>query len=256
MSKALCIAAAAWLAAGAAWAQLGWDAMPPADAVLAVTFDSMCGLDGARGIFPSNGVGFAFTTSGELLGQGGGGYTRYASRPEYSFCSGTNDQPFSVSFWLYMFSLNVNAGYVSKANTPNPPNEWIVISRAGNAIGLLCYGDGPRAVGNYIQRTSVSSFTSNRWWHMAFTYPGGSRTAGMTGATLTVNATNAALGAIDQGGTYTSMVATTQDLYVGTTQGTGGYAINGLMDDVVIFNRVISRSEILELYQAGKAKGR
>jgi hypothetical protein len=164
------------------------------------------------------------------------GSSSYISIPDnndFSFTNGTNDLPFTVSFNL---KINNTSGYkdiISKYTAGN--YEW-EIRIDGINLEVALYNQTASA---YLYSTTTGGvFVAGNQYKVTITYTG----SGVgTGIEIYVN--NIVTGGSKQTvGAYTKMTNTTSPVLFGKSA-TNGFWLNGILDDVVFWNRVLTSTE-------------
>jgi len=181
------------------------------------------------------------------------GSSGYVSIPDSSslvFGTGGTDRPFSVSTWVK--PLN-NAGYaVAIGKEPyvqlgfgdDPTREWQLISWTDGNIYFACYGN--TGVNRITRYGPNSKLTPGKWHNVVATYTGSNTSAGLKifidGVRMDTSA--------DDHGNYTGMPNSSNPVTIGLAN-LQELNANGSMDDVRIYNRVLSTSEIQQLFKKG-----
>ncbi len=116
-------------------------------------------------------------------------------------------------------------GFMLARYLNNDSLEWRISTTGQNWIGGT---------------TSSNSFVVGQWYHVAATYDGSMMRVYMNGVENT-------------GGSFPKALTgnvrnSTASLYVGRDSGTG-YLFNGLIDEVRVYDRALSSSEVMDLYQ-------
>lgn len=142
---------------------------------------------------------------------------------------------FSISFWMKPYDISSAPRLVSKQGSPNSGYNVILYS---NYIRFTLYGTS-----SYLQMNSnyqLSSTDIGHWKHVACTYDG-------TTASIYLN------GVLDRSLSYSQTITTNSDsLRIGGSGGSQFY-FNGTMDEVRMYDRDISATEVAALY-AGFSK--
>jgi hypothetical protein len=150
-----------------------------------------------------------------------------------------NPITFSISCWfnisnIYLNDFSTLVGAKDSAATAN----WceLDITYEGAQV-YLYYQNG--AATNYLA-TSSTTINENQWYHIV-------ATVNPTGTgTLYLNAVSQQFGAGGSGGT----TAPAENLHIGSAGDyTGGQFFPGFIDNVMIWNRVLSQTEARELYE-------
>jgi hypothetical protein len=163
--------------------------------------------------------------------------TKYAQMPSNAVLDAVQEGNYTISAWFYPYS--------TPPNLSSADQHWAIVSKAGWHMGLV-YSPGNRfAVRHYLSGnvlkgpTSTGTYALNTWHHVAGVV---SKTAGTV--TLYVN------GSV--GGSVTFPADSAAREY-GTTpfrigKGSSNWAANGKVDQVRIYNRVLSAAEVSDLY--------
>lgn len=164
----------------------------------------------------------------------------------FSFNSGSPDKPFSVSFWLGGGDYPAIYGVMSKGNNVSDlTNEWSLLIWS-NWIYFYCFDK----TNSGAQMNAYGPFGySPNWRHCVLTYDG---SGSYSGVNFYTNTTNHPL-SNGTSGTYTGMKNTNRPLTIGML-GSSGLPFNNKLDEIAIFNRVITTTEIAELYNGGNGK--
>ncbi len=157
-------------------------------------------------------------------------------------------------------ALNINNGYAiaTIANMPTSSNQrtislWVKLNTF-NSLGfnyIYSYGPGSSANGVYLNATTVNHYalnfgnntnhsistphTLNTWVHYAFTYDGSRSRIYKNGILI---------------GTTVQNISTVSNnsFSMGVTEGGGIGYLNGAVDELKIYNRALSASEVYEIY--------
>ena len=173
------------------------------------------------------------------------GTDQYINAGKYTSVQFQATDAFSLSAWININATTTGADFiVSNGRGPTPPyNGWGLEINGANTIRLDLTDD------NQNQLTIDSSgltLNTNTWYHIVFTYDGSNSATGMnfylngslTSKTIFRNQT---LGTI----TYTSDM----NLNIGAREN-GVKPWNGDIDEVAIFNKVLSANKIQQIYDA------
>jgi hypothetical protein len=184
-------------------------------------------------------------------------YVDIADNNDFSFTNGTNDVPFSISFWAMFDAFSSTGSWlVSKRQNDTNLQEWQVAYSLSGAVRILSVSlaSGSNLNTNRIDAISNSNiFSTGVWYHIALTYDG---SANQSGLNIYVDgALNVASRA--QVGTYVGMTNTASV----TTVGQGRFVLNqaikhrGKIDDLAIWkNRELTLAEVQFIYNAGSGR--
>lgn len=190
--------------------------------------DSVGGHDGTL----TNGPAWA---SGQLGGAVSlDGSNDYINVPHDNTLSLTT---FSMSAWIYPTALSGWQGIVVKGFTPNVANYYFNVHN--DEIGFGFYNNGWEDFA-----TTTANLSTNRWYHAAVTFED-STGEGKIYLDGVLHST---------GTTAKSPLPNSDSLVLGRTETTGEYW-PGLLDDIRIYDKLLSAPEIADLASAGGGGG-
>ena len=184
--------------------------------------------------FGTGEVGQAFSLNGT------NGYVEAADNANLNF--GTGD--FTVDLWVNFSNLAGEQVLIEKWSTSPTLQGWTLTkldpadTRGGNTVFLATPG-GNRYLGSGLLDTQAA-IQSNLWNHYALTRQSGTFTLYLNGV------------AVDSAALVTDLNAPGITLKIGSRLG-GSAFLNGLVDEVEVFSRALSQTEIQGIYQAGSA---
>ncbi len=142
----------------------------------------------------------------------------------------------TIEAWVNPFSNNVYGGIVSKKQWTGGTTGYH-LARGNNKQFYFGWGDGS------VRDTLVSSSVENNVWsHVVATFMNGAVKIYVNGA---LNNEKTSL--------ISSIASNTYYVSIGSTQG-ATYSFNGLIDEVRIYNRALSTTEIQKHYAKGLEK--
>jgi hypothetical protein len=171
----------------------------------------------------------------------------YIAGPAVSGLDGFSS--FTLSAWINQSSSNESFFVSKKNNGYLAPYELFV--NANGSIQLIA-NTLPNSNGHYAAATTNSSglITYGVWHHVVATFNGSSN------MNIYVDGTLASSTISLTGSPFTSVFSGTAPILIGaySTYGLDGttYNFNGLIDDVRIYNRVLSATEIQQIYNTEK----
>ena len=176
-------------------------------------------------------------------------FVQVADNNIFSFGNSTVDSPFSVSAWFKADSVSGTAGrIVSKRDGGISQSEWFV--DINNTYPRFVLWD--KSTGGYRGRESQTALATATWTHLVAVY-GGDETNPAADIDIYINGvatddadvTNSPTG-------YTAMENSTARLVIGAEDNSGASAIpfNGSIDDARIYNRALSPTEVMALYES------
>lgn len=173
---------------------------------------------------------------------GGGASAEYLSGTadsSFHFADPGYDLPFSVCAWVNMDDAT-KFRIVGKDDTGK--SEWLFTTTASDQLALYIFSDGSDVQNRIAYSAAITAYQGTTI-HVAATYDGSESGTGMilyiNGSA--VSSTAASNGSYDYMGDYGAALA------IGTDIRIGDYA-NGRIDDVRIFNKILSATEIGETY--------
>ena len=194
--------------------------------------------------YGNNGTWYGSTTSNVTTGKFGNaldfdGSTVYLEgdyvKINHSSILSMNDT-FSISFWMKANNDQTNLRIIDKGN-----NYWIAKDFSENRVLLRINDDR-----EYPIEVRMDNVFDDSWHHIVMTFNRSGNLSGYdNGVLIDREPVPADLGQIihDQYGTYTN-------LYFGTNSLQGTF-MKGILDDIQIYNRVLSTDEINASYDAG-----
>jgi hypothetical protein len=149
------------------------------------------------------------------------------------------DLPFSVSMWVKISDGDMMS--VSLFRPSGSDQVW-TLNKEGGATNRILFFTGAD-YSNYLQAT-VANSAFDVWQHIVMTYDGSETFAGIK---IYVNGVDQTL-TNDSLGSYLGMGATVSTMNVGYNSVT--YS-RGLIDELAIFNRVLTSGEVTSIYNSG-----
>ncbi|MBU0458120.1 hypothetical protein KKF03_01590, partial [Patescibacteria group bacterium] len=176
---------------------------------------------------------------------GGDDYVEVVDNDIFSFGSGSSDSPFSISIWFKSSSYDTTANWlIVKDDNAGNRREWSTSVASGKpAISMF-----DESTGGYIGRKYNTALSTNTWYHYISIYDGSSTEGGIK---LYIDGvrTDDTTGS---DGSYTAMENNTAPVRIATWAESLLYMHTGLIDDVRIYSRALSSSEVASL-AAGNA---
>ncbi len=145
--------------------------------------------------------------------------------------------PFSISIWVNMRSF---VYFIPASKWQAGSNkEWLLYTGTQKKIFFHMYDDNA-----YIGRTYGTSLASyeGKWTHFVATYDGGTKSAGLK---IYLNG-NKVDDANSESGSFESVKNYSQPVWIGRYS--ANYS-NGLIDDVMFFNKELSVIEVKSIYE-------
>ena len=180
---------------------------------------------------------------------GAADYVSIADHNDFSFGSGSADEPFSVSAWIFINDISSSFPVIAKYGSGSS-REWVMkvgaVSSADGKLAFLTFEEDPDA---YIGRrydTSLSSYVG-QWIHVAGTKDD---TEVNSGFAIYINGEKVDDEDHDDG-SYTGTGNGPSAVTIGFSH-TGNYA-NGCITEACIWDKELSATEVTELYNNGLA---
>lgn len=155
--------------------------------------------------------------------------------------------PFSISAWHYQTPSLVSFATIFSKIGYNPSSQGYKLN--ANAGKIRFFLSAFQVGGGYCYvETTNTVLTANTWYHITFTYDG---SKDISGCKIYVNGSSVALS--DLGNTLTGNTSNSYNAIIGSDGGTQ-YYMRGVLDEVGVWNRELTASEITELYNSGAGK--
>src|SRR3989338_2039927 len=156
----------------------------------------------------------------------------------------------TVSVWAKQSTLKTNGYYISKADNSSGGHGWSFGSGnvANSSLSFVVHG---------FTTTDLSSIsasgviTTNSWNHYVVTWDGSNTAANVR---MYKNGVEVSYATQTNGGSATPQSDSARNIKFARESGTGSTFFNVNMDDVRVYNRALSPSEVTALYNAGSAK--
>lgn len=145
----------------------------------------------------------------------------------------------TMSAWVYVSSFdNAYEAVIAMDETaPSSANTLLLKSNGKLAIYISCL-----SAYSFYDGTGANTLTTGRWYNLSLTYDSTNGLIGYVNGTL--DGTAGAQGAIN----FQALA----EYWVGSHPNIAGRGVHGYIDDVRIYNRAFTASEIMQLYQNGK----
>ena len=177
-------------------------------------------------------------------------YVRVPDSSTFEFTNGSGtDLPFSISMWIRPRNLGAGVGgpLITKWNTSSAV-EWDFITY-NNTLEMVLRSDSSNSTSRF---ASFGTGYLNRWTHVSMSYDGSESSNGIR---VYINGVRSDTDTITAG-TYVGMSDTSADIAIGGRFNGGnldtGFIFKGDIDDVRIFDRALTASEMYQLYRLGQ----
>jgi len=205
-----------------------------------------------------NGVGYSSNNGGYMVFDGVNDYINGTGNGLYNFTDGTKDIPFTMGGWFYRNDANTFM-LLNKGDTGNGTSQAYSVGISSNKLGVTLY-DGDGDGGKSITRTMTNTLSTNTWynWHVTYAGNNGNDPNSANYINIYINgvlqsSTNSTSGVYARMRTLNS----SNNLWLGSFGSTGTYkwiSNNGRIPQYVIYNRVMSQSEITQNFNALKSR--
>lgn len=145
---------------------------------------------------------------------------------------------FSVSMWVKPQNVSANRILFSKAGSAPNVRGYMLRHNTGGAIFIQLRSSGANR-----SHTFTSTLTASVWQHLVFTYDGGSN---INGARVYIDAS---VGDTPSSGGLSGSWLEGQDFLI--AQRTGTFFYSGNIDEVTVWDKALTQSEVTELYNSG-----
>lgn len=148
---------------------------------------------------------------------------------------------FSISCWFK--STDIAGSFVSKRDTVLGFNTGYSLGLASSAINLTLESSGS----NRISVSTTLTFNDGAWHHVLVTYDG---TSSASGVAIWVDGSLASVSVGSD--TLSASILTSSNFNLGTNNdGTGAAFYAGNLDDVAVFDKELSSTEVASVYNSG-----
>ena len=194
------------------------------------------------GIYASAGVA-AFQNVYSIDYGGTDEYLNFGHDGVFNFGDGSSDDPFSWSVWVNMTDATSFVIIVNGKFATDGQYEFTTDTADKLHVALI-----DESTNKYIGRKYNTALTSDQgsWIHLAFTYSGNSLSSGVK---IYRNATQ-----VDDANFQSLPYVAMENLASDTKAGAGTYSnvyANGKMDELSLWNKELSSSEITDIYNSG-----
>jgi hypothetical protein len=168
-------------------------------------------------------------------------YISVADADNLSFGNGSVDSPFTLALWLNSDTIN-NVRLIAKGQGTSAQEYSFTAGSSGTPnLNLWDLNTSTR-----IQIESQTALTQGTWQHWAVTYDG---SGSHTNSKIYLNG-NAVSTTTNTSGTYVAMHNTSTPLDIGRTNIGGPAYTDGKMDDVAIFSKQLTASEVKAIHDS------
>lgn len=167
------------------------------------------------------------------------GVDDYLAVPDHSSLQATLTTPFSLSFW-FKIPMNGSADQ-SIATKFNGSQGYRVYTSSSDAKLYFVITNSDSS----FQIVSANALNDGQWHYATIIYSGNSNRSGMS---MYIDELPAVVGTDSP---ISSTISNTSTLYLGTSYTAGNEFLKGYLDNVKLYNRALSGSEIQQLYRIG-----
>ena len=188
---------------------------------------------------------YIMPNSYSLSFDGSNDYIDCGGASDFGFTDGAgNDSAFTLSAWV-KFDSPTAQRILDKSGSTQASRSYLFGTDGANRFSIFL-GPYNSAAGDYLYVTESTLLYSGVWYHLVSTYDG-SKTAG--GLTLYRNG-SASTTTDSSAGNYAGMPSTSETLKIGKFN-LNGSVMNGLVDEVAVFDYELTSSQVSDLYNSG-----
>lgn len=201
-----------------------------------VVYDS-----GSWRTFANEATAFSNTYSVNL--DGSNDYIDCGGASDFGFTDGAgNDSAFTLSAWVKLDSNSIQR-IIDKSGTTQASRSYLFGTDGASKFSMF-FGPG---TGDYLYVKETTTLSTGVWYHLVCTYDGSNTAGGISlyrngSASTTTNSSS---------GSYAGMPSTSETLKIGRFN-LNGSVMNGLVDEVAVFNYELTSSQVSDLYNSGE----
>jgi hypothetical protein len=169
-----------------------------------------------------------------------GGAGKYFSCSDNSYISTTGDTTWQV--WWYPTTLNAQQAFFDKWNYSAATREYEVFANYSGGTTTLYVNLSSNGSTASTASKTTTSISTNNWYHLVYVYTASTGTVEffLNGSSLGTST-----------GNLTSIYNSTSTLGIGQYITGGGGNISGMLDELGMWKRALSSTEVTELYNSG-----
>lgn len=191
---------------------------------------------------PVGGAPAAFPNTYSVELDGSNDYIDCGGASDFGFTDGAgNDDPFSISAWVKLDSASIQR-IVDKSGTTQASRSYLFGTDGDSKLSIFL---GP-GTGNYLYIRENTALSTGTWHHIVATYDGSNAGGGLTlyRAGSVVTSSNLS------SGSYAGLPSTSETLKIGRLN-LNGSVMNGLVDEVAVFDYELTSSQVSTIYNSG-----
>ena len=165
----------------------------------------------------------------------------------FSFGDGTDDKPFSIESWVKMDDATYFM-IASKGKAFDGDAEYSFFVGGSDNLSMEIFDESVDAYEKAVCNSTLTAY-EGQWVHLVVTYDGRGGSSANAGITFYVNGSSQAV-TLSDANTYVAMENHGADVRVGRWH--TDYA-DGLIDEVRIYSKELSSSEVTKNYNNGKS---
>ncbi len=193
---------------------------------------------------------YGATTIGGKIGNAGGyfdgvdDYVAVQDSAELSFGDGSNDRPFSISAWI---NADSTSDKIIAAKWGGTKNEWF-FGFDGTAHLIMAFQDESTAKDQQRRTTAAQGSLEGSWHHVVMTYNGSGGANAADGVKFYIDGVENASSTSLADGSYVAMEDQDNPVQLG---GISGHYFIGHIDELAIYDHVLTADEAAVLYNSG-----
>jgi len=152
--------------------------------------------------------------------------------------------PYSISMWVNLDSLSGVQMLISKQSIASSKVGYSIFYYNGRFDSILANN---RTSNNIYVRAGTTTPSINTWYNIVLTYDGSKNASGIS---FNINSVDEVIVVENN---LTGSISNSIDFNIGARNSSAQYT-NGIIDEVGIWERVLTQSEITELYNSGIGK--
>jgi len=166
----------------------------------------------------------------------------------FPFKSGQSNNQMSMCFWVRVSTLNRWQGIVGKYDGAGSKRTFLMGVDTSNRLGLsIGYNSGV----DFQWTPHLTPIAQNRWYHVGITYNAADKSYRIR---IWDETAGQLLGGVERTGIGTATISVTDARLAMGAFSDGNYLLDGLVDELVVFNDILTPQEIDQIRQGTYGK--